>query len=77
MSPTHTAARSELDKDLHHERKKERKTQPRVFPDRDCLAKVAGKKVTPSGLNRLLARLRELRSAEREGLVKANNITSL
>ena len=57
------------------ERGKEKLNQG--FTLRDCLAKVAGKKVTPSGLNRLLARLRELRSAEREGLVKANNITSL
>ena len=74
MSPTHIVVRSGLDIGSHHVRKKERKIQPRVCLDEIALLKLQAKMLHPLDCT---ASLPELRSAEREGLVNANNITSL
>ena len=47
------------------------------LPCLDCLARLEGRKETPSGLNWHLLMVRDARSADRDGLVRAINMTSL
>ena len=43
----------------------------------DCFTRAAGKKVTPSGLNRHLSTWRKVKFANREGLVSTSSLHDL